>query len=126
MSTAVVLDHTALLALHKAHPVLLGLYVEAGRGQGSLHVPALSLYAAEREKRGVGAYVGARELFVIEPFDPDSAVAAGAVAADWRIGHAVTMALPSAAWPHGRPVLSLQPELYDNTPITPLDPGPSA
>ncbi|MEU9446718.1 hypothetical protein AB0D42_39025 [Streptomyces sp. NPDC048304] len=126
MSTAVVLDHSALLVLHNAHPVLLGLYIYAGGEHGSLHVPGLSLYAATREPRGVGFHIGARELFIFEPFAPDSAVAAGTVGADWRIGHALTMALPSAAWPHGRPVLSLQPELYDNTHICPLDPGSSA
>lgn len=126
MSTAVVLDHTALLALHEAHPVLLGLYVEAGRGHGSLHVPALSLYAAERERHGIGTYINARELFIIESLDADEAPAAGQVRGDWRIGQAVTMSLPSAHWPDGRPVLSRQPQLYNSTPITPLDPGPPA
>ncbi|MEU2930671.1 hypothetical protein ABZ636_37480 [Streptomyces sp. NPDC007251] len=87
----------------------------------------MSLYAAVREpSRRRLSSIGARAVFGFEPFDPDSAVAAGTVVADWRIGHALTMALPSAAWPHGRPVLSLQPELYDNTPISPLDPDSSA
>lgn len=124
MNVAVVLDHTALLALHQAHPVLLGLYVEAGRGHGSLHVPALSLYAAQRDRRGVGDYIRSRELFTIEPFGADEALAAGAVSRDWRIGQAVAMSLPSGPWPDGRPVLSLEPGLYDTTPITPIDPGP--
>lgn len=126
MRVSVILDHTALLALYRAHPVLLGLYVEAGRGQGSLHVPALSLYAAERDKHGVGDYVRSRELFTIEPFGTDEVLAAGTVNGDWRIGHAVAASLPSGTWPDGRPVLSLQPDLYDATPVTPIDPGPAS
>ncbi|MHA4818783.1 PIN domain-containing protein [Streptomyces aculeolatus] len=125
MTVAVILDHTALLALHQAHPVLLGLYVEAGRGQGSLYVPAMSLYAAQRDRHGVGDYIRARELFTIEPFGANEALVAGSVKGDWRIGHAVAMSLPSGPWPNGRPVLSLEPSLYDTAPITPIDPGPT-
>ncbi|WP_432094020.1 hypothetical protein [Streptomyces sp. bgisy100] len=119
------LDHTALLALEGGHRRLSGLIVRTAQGHSLGQVPALSLTAAEAERKGLGEHVASLPGLEMEPLDLTAALDAGSLIAggtDWRITHAVHLARPSAEWPSGRFVLSLQPGLYDNTGIDPINP----
>ncbi|MGP4000854.1 hypothetical protein [Streptomyces sp. 8N706] len=119
------LDHTALLALGAGHRQLSGLIVRTAQGRSIGQVPALSLAAAEAERRGLGEQVASLPGLEVEPVDLMAALDAGALigsGVDWRITHAVHLARPSAEWPRGRFVLSLQPELYERTGVEPINP----
>ncbi len=123
MSLTAVLDHTALAALYRADPFFTGLYIEASRGTGRVLVPSLSVLAADRDVPGAGAHAASLRFAEAVPF---------------TTGHAVeSLAWPSLAWPVVHPaaiawqaakagepvtVLSLQPELYAGSGITPLNP----
>lgn len=119
------LDHTALLALGAGHRQLSGLIVAAAEGDALGHVPALCLAVAEGERKGVGEHVASLPGLEVEPLDLPAALDVGALIAegiDWRITHAVHLARPSAEWPTGRVVVSLQPKLYESTGIDPISP----
>lgn len=123
--TPFLLDHTALLALGAGHRRLSALIVRTGQGHAIGQVPALSLLAAEGERPGLGVHVASLPGLEVEPLDLPGAMAAGALAADgtdWRIAHAVHLARPSAEWPGGRIVVSVQPALYTGTGTEPLNP----
>lgn len=126
--TPFLMDHTALLALGAGHRQLSGLVVAAAEGEAIGHVPALSLAAAESGRAGLGEHIACLPGLDVEPLDLVAALATGSLisdGADWRIVHAVHLARPSAEWPAGRVVLSLQPELYAGTGVVPVDPGKS-
>jgi hypothetical protein len=62
----------------------------------------------------------------IEPLDLSAVIGAGQLiggGVDWRIAHAVTAALPSAAHPDGRVVLSVDTARYHGTGIDPVNPS---
>ncbi len=62
----------------------------------------------------------------IEPLDLSAIIPAGQMigsGTDWRVAHAVTAALPSAAHPDGRVVLSVNTARYQGTGIQPIDPA---
>ncbi|MCZ4124986.1 hypothetical protein [Streptomyces sp. H39-S7] len=120
------LDHTALLALGAGYPALSGFVVDAAAGRATVQVPALCLTAAEAERRGVAEHIGALPGLDIESLDLSATIPVGALIADgvdWRIAHAVHASRPTADFPQGRVVLSVQPHLYDGTGVDPIDPG---
>jgi hypothetical protein len=119
------LDHTTLLALGAGHRQLSGLIVAAAEGDALGHVPALCLAVAEGDRKGIGEHIASLPGLEVEPLDLTAALDAGALIAggtDWRITHAVHLARPSAEWPTGRVVVSLQTELYRSTGIDPINP----
>lgn len=62
----------------------------------------------------------------IEPLELSMVIPAGRLigeGVDWRAAHAVAAAMPSAAHPDGRVVLSVDAARYRGTPIEPVDPG---
>jgi hypothetical protein len=120
------LDHSALLALGAGHRQLSGLIVRTAQGHSIGHVPALSLAVAEADRPGLGEHVASLPGLEVEPLDLTASLAIGALiasGADWRITHAVHLARPSAEWPSGRFVLSLQPTQYKDTDVDPIDPS---
>jgi hypothetical protein len=122
---ACVLDDSSLLALGKGYPALSGFIVDAAAGRAALAVPALCLCAAEAQRPGIAEHVGMLPVD-IEPLELSMAIPAGKLIGegiDWRIAHAVAAALPSAAHPDGRVVLSVEAARYRGTPIEPVDPG---
>ena len=122
---ACLLDDSALLALGRGYPALSGFIVDAAGGHAVLAVPALCLCAAEAERPGIADHIGALPLD-IEPLDLSTTIPVGRLIGegiDWQIAQAVAAALPSALYPEGRVVLSVQPARYQATAIQPIDPG---
>ncbi len=122
---ACLLDDSSLLALGKGYPALSGFIVDAAAGRAVLAVPALCLCAAESQRPGIAEHVGMLPVD-IEPLDLSAVIPAGRLigeGVDWRIAHAVAAARPSAAYPDGRVVLSVDATRYQGTGIEPVDPG---
>lgn len=123
MSPAVILDHTALIALHQADPFFAGLYVETSRGTGRLLLPALSLLAAERAIPGAGTHAAALRYAEQVSFTTEHVVtAAGWPESGWAVTHPAAIAWQAARAGENAVVLSLEPGRYAGTGVTPLDP----
>jgi hypothetical protein len=119
------LDDSAVLVLGKGYPALSGFVVDAAAGRAELAVPALCLCAAEARRPGVAEHIGMLPV-EIEPLDLSGTFPVGRLIGqgiDWRIAQAVAAALPSAAHPDGRVVLSVDSARYEGTGIEPIDPG---
>lgn len=122
---ACLLDDSAVLALGKGYPALSGFIVDAAAGRALLAVPSMCLCAAEAQRPGIGEHVGMLPVD-IEPLELSAAIPAGRLigdGVDWRIAQAVAAALPSAVYPNGRVVLSVETFRYQGTGIRPIDPG---
>ncbi|MET7458665.1 PIN domain-containing protein [Streptomyces sp. NPDC005574] len=123
MNLTAVLDHTALTALYRADPFFTGLYIEASRGTGRLIIPALSVFAAERQVAGAGKHAAALRFTENVPFTATHAVdAMGWKNVDWSVAHAAAIAWQAVKAGEPLTLLSLKPELYAGTDIDPLDP----
>jgi hypothetical protein len=123
MNVTAVLDHTALAALYRANAFLTGLYIEASRGTGRVIIPSSSVLAAEQQITGAGKYAASLRFAESVPFTAAHAVEAmGWEGVDWPVAHAAAIAWHAIK--NGEPltVLSLEPELYTATGITPLNP----
>ncbi|MFE0172573.1 hypothetical protein ACFWZ2_09680 [Streptomyces sp. NPDC059002] len=120
---AVIFDDTAALALGAGNRMASRLVVEAEKDPAlKVYVPALALAAAERDRAGVAEHVGSLSCIDITELDFAAAAAVGKrlridEAADWGGAHALHLALPSAEWPRGRPVLTRAPIRYRGTGI---------
>lgn len=122
---ACLLDDSALLALGRGYPALSGFIIDAAAGRAVLAVPALCLCAAEAQRPGIAEHVGALPVD-IEALDLWATIPVGRLVndgIDWRIAQAIAAALPSAMYPEGRVVLSVQPDRYQATAVRPIDPG---
>lgn len=123
MNLTAVLDHTALAALYQADAFFTGLYIEASRGTGRVLIPSLSVLAADRRVPGAGAHAAALRFAEGVPFTTDHARDAMAWAgAPWAVTHPAAIAWQAAKAGDPVTVLSLEPELYAGTGITPLNP----
>lgn len=113
---AVVLDHTALLALGAGSRMLSGLVVQAHVDPGRhVYSPALCVTAAVAQRPGLADHIGVLPALQVIDLDHPAAAAVGSVVAagmDWRAGQAVSAARPTADWPTGRPVLTTSPDTY--------------
>jgi hypothetical protein len=119
----VVLDHTTLIALYDADDFFTGLYIEASHQRGRIVVPSLCVRAAESTRPGAGAH--AARLRYADHLDFTTSHALQA--ASWPRIDPSTAHAAAIAWEAGLAgapvtVLSLQPELYAGTGITPLNP----
>lgn len=122
---ACLLDDSSLLALGNGYPALSGFIVDAAAGRAVLAVPALCLCAAESQRPGIAEHLGMLPVD-IEPLDLSAVIPAGRLIShgvDWRIAHAVAAAMPSAAHPAGRVILSTDTSRYQGTGIEPVDPA---
>ncbi|WEP01021.1 hypothetical protein A6P39_045040 (plasmid) [Streptomyces sp. FXJ1.172] len=123
MTLTAVLDHTALTALYRADPFFTGLYVEASRGTGRVIIPSLSLLAAEHQAAGAGRHAATLRFAAHTPFTTEHAAEAmDWKNVDWPVAHAAAIAWHALKAGTPLTVLSLQPELYRGTGITPLNP----
>ncbi|MEU9983535.1 PIN domain-containing protein [Streptomyces sp. NPDC050856] len=123
MNLTAVLDHTALAALYRAEPFFTGLYVEASRGTGRVLIPSLSIVAAERQDAGAGKHAASLRFAENVPFTAAHAVdAMDWRYTDWPVAHAAAIAWQALKAGEPLTVLSLEPELYTGTGITPLNP----
>jgi len=115
--SAVVLDHTALLALGAGSHLVSRTVASAHRESGRyVYTPAMCLAGAVAERPGLAGHIGA--LLAVEVVDLGYAGAAavgGLIAAgvDWRTAHAIDTARPTLEWPTGRPVVTALPDPYD-------------
>ncbi|MFJ2296986.1 PIN domain-containing protein [Streptomyces sp. NPDC087894] len=124
MNLTAVLDHTALVALYGADTFFTGLYIEASRGTGRVIIPSLSLVAAERQTSGAGKHAAALRFAENVPFTTEHAAEAmGWRDVDWPVAHAAAVAWQAIKAGEPLTVLSLHPELYARTGITPLNPA---
>jgi hypothetical protein len=118
-----VLDHTALAALYRADPFFTGLYIEASRGTGRVIIPSLSILAAERQVAGAGKHAASLRFAENIPFTAAHSVDAMEWNnADWPVAHVAAIAWHAIKAGEPLTVLSLEPELYAGTGITPLNP----
>lgn len=123
MNLTAVLDHTALAALYRADPFFTGLYIEASRGTGRVLIPSLSVLAAERQVAGTGKHAVSLRFAESVSFSTAHAVdAMGWPNVEWPVAHAAAIAWQAAKEGEPLTVLSLEPELYAGTGITPLNP----
>jgi hypothetical protein len=123
MSLTAVLDHTTLAALYQADPFLTGLYIEASRGTGRVLIPSLSVLAAEHRLTGAGQHAAALRFADHIPFTTAHALEATAwPGTEWPATHPAAIAWQSAKEGEPVTVLSLEPDLYAGTGITPLNP----
>lgn len=123
MNLTAVLDHTALTALYQADPFFTGLYIEASRGTGRLLIPSLSIPAAERQVTGAGKHAASLRFAEKVPFSTVNALdAMDWPSMDWPVAHAASIAWQAIKAGEPLTVLSLEPELYAGTGITPLNP----
>lgn len=130
---AVVLDHTTTAALYDPkdphNEAVAAFYVQASGGLGTLYVPVLSLVAGDVKQPGLCAYINGLRFVQVEPFDRDAALTAtellhaGHSWAAVHAIHAIYAARPSAAFPAGRFLLTLTPELYEGTGVQTVHPG---
>ncbi|WP_217144932.1 hypothetical protein [Streptomyces sp. AC627_RSS907] len=124
MTLTALLDHTALIALYRANSFLTGLYIEASRGGGRVLVPSLSVLAAERQAAGAGKHAASLRFAENVPFTAAHAVdAMDWTNVEWPVAHAAAIAWHAVREGTPLTVLSLAPELYAGTGITPLDPA---
>ncbi|MGP3990820.1 PIN domain-containing protein [Streptomyces sp. 3N207] len=123
MNLTAVLDHTALAALYQADPFLTGLYIEASRGAGRVLVPSVSVLAAERQLPGSGQHAASLRFAEQVPFSAAHAVdAMDWPGVEWPVVHPAAIAWQAAKAGDPVTVLSLEPVLYAETGVTPLDP----
>lgn len=114
---AVVLDHTALLALGAGSHVVSRMVASAHRESSRyVYAPAMCLAGAVAERPAPARHIGA--LLAVEVIDLSyvGAAAVGeliAAGVDWRAAHAIATARPTPEWPTGRPVLTGLPDPYD-------------
>ncbi|MGV9991270.1 PIN domain-containing protein [Streptomyces sp. NPDC003374] len=119
----VLLDHTCVHALAEGDEFLNGLYVEASHGYAELTVPALSAAVAERERPGTGQHVLNRRFVTTTAFGTAHAAVAGAwQQADWRVLHPASALIVAQQTGEDATLLSLTPDLYRGTGVTPLNP----
>ena len=123
MNLTAVLDHTAVAALFRANAFFTGLYIEASRGTGRVLIPSLSVLAADRQVPGAGAHAAALRFVESVPFTTDHARDALAWPdTPWTVTHPAAIAWQAAKSGEPVTVLSLEPELYAGTGVTPLNP----
>ncbi|WP_435607045.1 PIN domain-containing protein [Streptomyces ardesiacus] len=124
MNLTAVLDHTALAALYQADPFFTGLYIEASRGTGRVIIPSLAVVAAERGTPGAGRHAASLRFAESVPFTAAHAVdTMGWPDTAWPVAHAAAIAWHAIKEGEPLTVLSLRPELYAGTGITPLNPA---
>ncbi|MBQ0867359.1 hypothetical protein KBY17_27250 [Streptomyces sp. RK75] len=112
-----------MAALYRADSFFTGLYIEASRGTGCVLVPSLSVVAAERLVGCAGAHAASLRFAEQVPFSAGHAMDAMAwPTVEWPVLHAAAIAWQAAKAGDPVTVLSLEPDLYTDTGITPLNP----
>jgi hypothetical protein len=113
---AVIVDHSALIALGTGNQVMSRLVVAAhDEPDLYLYAPAMCVAAAVAHRPQLGDHVGSLLAIQVMDLGFTDAQAAGvliAEGADWRSAHAIAAAKPSAEWPSGLPVVTAVPDAY--------------
>ncbi|MEU1409908.1 PIN domain-containing protein [Streptomyces sp. NPDC005728] len=119
----VLLDHTCILALAEGDEFLNGLYVEASYGYAEIVIPALSATVAERDTPGAGQHALGRRFTTTGDYTRAHALVASAWRkADWRVLHPASSVIVAQQAGQDATLLSLEPDLYVGTGVSPLNP----
>ncbi len=119
----VLLDHTCIQALADGDEFLNGLYVEASYGYAEIVIPSLSAVVAERERPGAGQHILGRRFTTAADFTSAHALVAGEWRqADWRVLHPASSVIVARQAGEDATLLSLNPDLYAGTGVSPLNP----
>lgn len=119
----VLLDHTCIQALAEGDEFLNGLYVEASYGYAEIVIPALSATVAERARPGSGRDILNRRFTTVADYTRAHALASTAWRqADCRILHPASLIVVAEQTGDDATLLSLDPELYAGTGVSPLNP----
>lgn len=114
--TAVVLDHTALLAAGTGNRLVSGLIDAAHRQtRFSVYAPAMCVVAATAVRPALGEHLGMLDAVHVVTLDYPDALSTGALIAagvDWQGAHAIATARPTLEWPAGLPVVTTTPQIY--------------
>ncbi|MFE9297924.1 PIN domain-containing protein [Streptomyces niveus] len=120
-STGVVYDETALVALGAGNWLASQFMSNTEHGPTRhVYVPALCLASADGRRKGLAGHVGALPAAEIVELDFAGASAVGALLRDgveWRLGQAIHLSRPTVDWPDGRPVVTVDPDLYADMPL---------
>ncbi|MFB9522811.1 hypothetical protein ACIO3O_28745 [Streptomyces sp. NPDC087440] len=120
-SVAVVYDESALLALGRGNRLASQFLSNTEHGPTRhVYVPAVCLATADGVRKGLADHVGALPAAEIVDLDFAGASALGALLRDgiaMPVGHAVHLSRPTLDWPDGRPVVTVEPELYADMPL---------
>ncbi|MGA5508995.1 hypothetical protein [Streptomyces umbrinus] len=97
--------------------------MEASYGYAEIVIPALSAAVAERQNPGVGQHVLNRRFTTTTDFTRAHALIAGEWRqADWRVLHPASLVIVARQAGDDATLLSLDPDLYAGTGISPLNP----
>ncbi|MGV9252859.1 PIN domain-containing protein [Streptomyces sp. NPDC003697] len=119
----VLFDHTCIKALAEGDEFFNGLYVEASYGYAEIVIPTLSAVAAERENPGAGRHVLDRRFTTVVDFASAHALVAGTWRqVDWRVLHPASSMIIARQAGEDTALLSLEPDLYAGTGVSPLNP----
>jgi hypothetical protein len=116
---AVVLDHTALLAMGSGSPAVSRMISYAHRRSPAttryVYVPALCLAAASAERPGLAEHIGALPAVEVVDLGFAHVDSVGRLISEgiaWEGAHAAVVALPDAEWLTGRPIMTRIPKSY--------------
>jgi hypothetical protein len=125
---ALILDHTALLALGKGSRQMSQIVRAAHiRPDFRAYVPALCLVAAATQRPGLNDHIGmlpALEVVALDFTATGSVSDLIRVGVDWGAAHAVHLGRPTIDWLEGRPVVTSLPDIYKAWSVRPIDVGP--
>ncbi len=116
LPTAAILDHTALNALAGGDRLLARLlYTQPCRRRRAVFAPTQATYTANVQQNGIARHLERLGVVQPVPFDFDAVLIVGEQVptnATPAMAHVVHVAMPSQAWPVGRPVLTKVPAIY--------------
>lgn len=115
-ATGVILDHTALVALAAGRRLVAQLvYTQPHRHRRQIFAPTQAVYIATVQQNSLARHVDRIDGLEPVAFDLAAALVVGDQVASNvtpAVAHVVHAAQPSTAWPAGRPVLTMVPQMY--------------
>lgn len=115
-ATAVVLDHTALTALASGRRLLAQLlFTQPHRHRRRIFAPTQAIYTGTVQQNALARHIDRLDAVEAVDFDLAATLVVGdqvATNVTPAVAHVVHAARPSTAWPTGRPVLTVVPQMY--------------
>jgi len=115
-ATAVVLDHTALGAFVAGRRLLAQLlFTQSHRHRRRIFAPTQAIYTATVQQPALARHIERLETVEAVAFDMAATLVVGDQVASnvtAAVAHVVHAARPSKAWPTGRPVVTVVPQMY--------------
>lgn len=115
-ATAVVLDHTAMGALAAGRRLLAQLlFTQPHRHTRRIFAPTQAIYTATVQQSALARHLDRLDAVEAVSFDMAATLIIGdqvATNVTAAVAHVVHAARPSKAWPTGRPVVTVVPQMY--------------